>query len=457
MNNRHTGTISCAVLAAMMLLGGARVAGAAPVDHYAVGMREVQKAIADGDLAGAESTLKRLSRSYGNNVELLSVRARVLFWQKRYNESISFYRAALKLKPSPELRAELKRVETAQQLAEADRLISQKNDAQAEIILRNLYQSGSEPYESGLRLARLRMRRDDYRGASDVLGLMLKQFPQERDLVLLKAQTLLGAGAPEDALSFLSERPETVKDAQLLALRGRALMRLQRFDKAVESFAASLALTDDPQVRQERERSELAEVLQRADRLTAAGDFVAARTLLTPYFEAGRDRYGTGVRLAGLSTKQGNQQEAARLYRILMQEYPKEPEFAVLSAQALVNLGKKEAALELLNGVPQGGSDQRVSALRGRIFFLQGRYLAARQEYDKALAQGGSPELGAERSAAEAALNYESAGSLVEAHDYELALPLLKTLSAGGSYALEARLLTGRVMIAKRQQEAARS
>jgi YaiO family outer membrane protein len=457
MNYRHTGTIGCAVLAALMLLGGTRVAGAAPVDHYAVGMREVQKAIANGDLTGADSTLKRLSKSYGNNVELLSVRGRVLFWLKHYNESISFYRAAIKLKPTPELRAELKRVETAQQLAEADRLISQRNDAQAEIILRNLYQSGTEPYESGLRLARLRMRADDYRGASDVLGQMLKQFPQERDLVLLKAQALLGGGAPEEALAFLAERPETVKDAQLLALRGRAQMRLQRFEKAAESFAASLALADDPQVRQERERSELAEVLQRADRMIAAGDFTAAQTLLKPYFEAGRDRYETGVRLASLSTKLGNQQEAARLYQILMKEYPKEPEFAVLSAQALVNLGKKEAALELLDRVPQGGSDPRVSALRGRIFFLQGRYLAARQEYDKAMSQGGTAELGAERSAAEQALNYESARSQVEAHDYELALPLLKTLSAGGSYALEARLLTGRVMIAKRQQEAARS
>lgn len=447
-------------MAALISLGLALPVAAAPVaarpDPYAAGMRQVQQAIANGDLNLAERTTQQLSKRYANNVELLTVRARVLFWQKRYAESIASFKKAQKLKPGPELTGELNRVLVAQQLAEADRLAAEKQNARAQKILVGLFESGKEPYESGLRLSRLRMSGGDYRGASQVLTRLLQQYPRERDLVVMNARALLSAGAPDEALAFLTQRAETAKDPELLAMRGRSLMRLKRYAEAAESFRSSLALADDAEVRVERERAETGSLLERADRLLAAGDTAQATPLLRGAFESGRDRYGAGTRLAAIYTRTGNAEEASRVYLLLMYEYPKDTELAVLYARSLVNTGRKEAALAVLNALQQKGDDARVSALRGRILLMKGEYRAAEQEYEKAQRLGvAAPEIAAERGEAETALKYQRLRELLDAKDYQGARPLLESLTAGGPYAREARLLTVKVLLARRQVEEA--
>lgn len=448
---------SCALAAAFIFAGHAWPAGASPADPYAAGMREVQQAIANGNLDLAERTAKELSRRFANNAEVLSVRGRVLFWQKRYDESIASLRAAQKLKPSPELSAELARVQTARQLAEADRLLAEKKEAQAEKILLRLFESGSATYDAGLRLARLRVQGGAPREGSRVLGRMLRQFPRERELVFLNAQALLAAGAPDEALSFLDGRKETAKDPELLALRGRSLMRLQRFAEAAASFRSSLALADDAQVRLEAERAEVADLLERADRLTAQGDLGQATTLLRGAFEGGRDRYGTGLRLASLYTKAGEKQEAARVYLSLKNAYPNDRELALLYARSLAHMGQREQALGLLDELEKEGEYAQAASLRGRILFWQGRYRDAGAEYERAVRLGADAAgLAPERSEVQAALDYQRLKMLVEARDYQAAEPLMERMAAAeGPYRREARLLKLKLLITRKRTDEA--
>lgn len=447
--------IGCAAAAAFWVFGVALAAGAETLD-YAQGLKKAQQAIADGRLGVAESTLGRLAARYRNDPELFAMRGRVLFWQKRYAESIESYRAARKLRPTPELGAELDRVEVAQQLDEADRLVAQKKDARARALLTRLFDAGKEPYESGLRLAKLEMRGGRNLEASEVLARMLERYPGERDLVLLKAQALLGAARPEQALEFLAGRPESGRDAELLALRGRSQLQLGRYREASESFSASLALADDPQLRRERERAELGDFLERCDRLIAQGDARQAIELLRRGFEQGRDRYGTGTRLASLHTRNGNQEEAVRVYQLLTVSYPADPELALLYARSLANAGQGDAALAFLDGLPAGTANGGVSALRGRILFGKGEYSKAEAAYDEALGFGfPAAEAAKERDELRAAAEYRELQALLAAGEYRKAGPLVASLSGRKGYAREARLAELRILLARRQDDRA--
>lgn len=452
MSKMMNGKTSSLLLAALISAGIALPAGAAAVDPYSEGMRKVQKAIAAGELGAAEKGLQQLAQRYAKDPEILAMLGRVLYWLKRYDESIASFRAAQRLKPGPELAGELQRVETAQLLAQAERLAAQKQEAQAQGILMRLFQSGRDPYQSGLALARLQMRTGEYWEAGQVLSTMLQRYPKERDLVLLKAQALLGAGLPGETLSFLAERAETAQDPELLALRGRAQMRLERFGDAARSFAASLALADDAEVRQERERAETAELLERSKQLTAQGEQAQAQALLEGQFQAGRDPYGTGTRLAALYTRMGSHREAAAVYLELTRKYPKDLELAELYAGSLANSGRKEVALAFLDRLPGAQDHPRLAALRGRILFLQRLYPEAQLQYQKAQRLGAAgPEIEAELKELRTELAYQQLKTELAAGEFEAAQRLLTAL-AGSSYAKEARLLQLRTLLSRRQQ-----
>lgn len=429
------------------------------VDPYAAGMQQVQRAVAAGDLPRAERTVGELSRRYGSNVELLSMRGRILFWQKRYAESIAAFQAALRVKHDKALAAEMARVKTAQKLDEADRLTAAKKVDQAEKMLLQLFEGGREPYPSGLRLARLRLQKGDAAGANQVLTEMLRLYPSERDLVLLKAQALLLAGVPKEALEFLASRQETARDAELLALRARAQLRLERFAEALGSFDASLSLADRPEVRLERRRAETAELLRRADRLAAEGKESEAVHLLSAPFDRGEDRYDTGSRLAALNSRSGNPREAARIYFLLKKEYPEDRDFPLLGAKSLADAGETETALALLDDLGKQGEDPQASLLRARILSGKGSLDKAYVEYRRALRLGvPSAGIAAEMAYVEEGADYARAATLVAVGDRAQADPLLEKISAsGGAYGDQARLLKLRLLIADgRGDEAAR-
>ena len=128
----------------------------------------------------------------------------------------------------------------------------------------------------------------------------------------------------------------------------------------------------------------------------------------------------------------------------------------MLYAQSLVNAGKKEEALGLLDGLQQNADGPSVRTLRARILAAQGRYEEAREEYEKAVRLGApQAELAAGRSEGEAALNYRHLKAMIDAKAYQAAQPLLKSMAAGRPYRREARLLTVKVLLAQKKPDEA--
>lgn len=441
-------------LLALVALTIAHPGSAANRPDYTVGLRVVKRAIAGGDFKQAERSLEQLTARYRNNAELIAMLAKVQFWQKRYLESFETYCRALALKPDPDLERESLDVVTAMLLSEADHLLASQQADRAEILLRKLFDRNKARYDAGLRLARLYLAGGRHDRAADLLVLMVSEFPGEKDLLILYAQALLGMGDTARLLSLLATSPATGQEAELLAIRGRALFRLKRFSEAADSFKASLFLADDPAVRLELERSRTAEELERAERLITEGKNDAAVTLLTPIFDSGRNRYDAGVKLAGLQSRSGNFEEAARIYAALMQEYPDQPEFPFLYAKALINLNRPDEALHVLNGI-KNGYDARLYALRGRIFFIRRQLGRARDEYARALRLTNVPDVIAEMNEVEAALRFEQAERLVAGGKYRLAEPMLRSMADAGAYPYESRLLIGRIHLAEREYERA--
>ena len=58
---------------------------------YASGIETVRVMIGNNDFAGAEQTLRAMLELFPDNPEVLSLLARVLFWQKKYDESLDIY------------------------------------------------------------------------------------------------------------------------------------------------------------------------------------------------------------------------------------------------------------------------------------------------------------------------------------------------------------------------------
>lgn len=81
--------------------------------NYDKGLDMVKNYIRNGEFKNAENLLETMQKYYPDNVELLSMHARILFWQKRYDESIDRYTMALRLKDDESLKKEMENVVSA--------------------------------------------------------------------------------------------------------------------------------------------------------------------------------------------------------------------------------------------------------------------------------------------------------------------------------------------------------
>jgi len=75
--------------------------------EYDTGIETVKNYIREGNLVDAEGVLRKMLKQYPDNIELISILARILFWQKRYDKSIEEYNRALRLRDDESLRKEL--------------------------------------------------------------------------------------------------------------------------------------------------------------------------------------------------------------------------------------------------------------------------------------------------------------------------------------------------------------
>jgi len=245
------------------------------------------------------------------------------------------------------------------------------------------------------------------------------------------------------------------ENAELLTVRGRVLFWQKRYADALATLERARQLQPSRELDAEMRQVETARLLSEADDLVDRGALLPAGALLSRGFREGCDRYQTGMRLASVRNRQGRHREAAELYRLLIREYPEDAGLPLLFARAVSDAGDKAGALQVLEPLLGQGPDPQLHALRGRILFEEGRYLEAREEYETAKRLGGTPDLAARRKEVEEAISFGHARALVAGGGYDLALPLLKAMSAAGAYSREARLLSGQVLLAQRRFGAA--
>lgn len=386
-----------------------------PGGDYDKLMPKVQAAIARGDLKEAERLLEGLSLSYPKNAEVLSMRGRVLFWEKRYPESFSLYRQALSLKPDDTLRREALEVEAALTLAEVDRLLEKKEEGRAIEELTTLFTSGKERYRSGLLLSRLLLARGQNRRAAGVLERLRTEFPSDWEIASLYAQALLGEGEPEQAALFLEGYAAVADHAELLALKGRALFRLKRYLDARDSFRRSLALGEDPEVRREFNQTETAGILEQSDRFIAAGLPEKAESLLVPLFASGRGRYDAGIRLARIQIDAGKDEEAAALYSALIADHP------------------------------DSSQNAELFELKGAALFRLKRYPEAIEFFDRSLAIADSTEVRQARDQAQLAVAFQEVDRLQANGKSKEAILLLTPLFESGRARYDAGIRLGRI------------
>lgn len=167
--------------------------------NYEKGLKEVKRYIQEKNFKEAENILKNLLVVYPDNFELQSILARVLFWQKKFDESIENFKKALSIKEDENLEKELEKVEIARELDRADELIKKGDFTSAEELLKKLYVEKRGEYDSGYRLGMLYIKKRDYEKASKIFKELILGFPQDIGFKALYVESLILEGDVEKA------------------------------------------------------------------------------------------------------------------------------------------------------------------------------------------------------------------------------------------------------------------
>lgn len=170
---------------------------------YDEGIEIVKGYIKSKEIDKAEAALKDMLQQYHDNSELLGMLARVLFWQKKYDESIKVYRRLLEVKPSVEVEKEVERVILSMQLNEIDTLIDRGEFRKAEERLKTIYQSGRDRYGAGYRLGMLYIKERRYEEALSIFTELKGLYPDDKGFEELYIESLILSGEIKRAKDVL--------------------------------------------------------------------------------------------------------------------------------------------------------------------------------------------------------------------------------------------------------------
>jgi YaiO family outer membrane protein len=108
------------MLLAALIFSSVAPALAGQLPDYDSEVVVIRQDIGRGDMAAAGRHVERLLEAFPDNPELLAIQARLHFWAGRHDKALAIYRRLLTTHPSPELRAEVAKVELAREQAAAD-------------------------------------------------------------------------------------------------------------------------------------------------------------------------------------------------------------------------------------------------------------------------------------------------------------------------------------------------
>jgi YaiO family outer membrane protein len=195
--------------------------------NYDEGIKKVQYYIQTKDFQSAEVLLKELLQNYPDNSELLSILGRVLYWGKKYEESIAIYEKLLQIKPTEENRKEFERVQLAIEFQQIDRLLQTGNYTEAERKLEQLFEAQRGTYEAGYRLGMLYIQQHEYKKAIQIFAELKKLYPQDAGFRNLYMESLILDGEIKEAKKELDSLSSDEKE-KLYNSRSDLFYRVRR-------------------------------------------------------------------------------------------------------------------------------------------------------------------------------------------------------------------------------------
>ncbi|HIJ95305.1 MAG TPA: YaiO family outer membrane beta-barrel protein [Desulfuromonadales bacterium] len=444
-----------AVSFVVLCVGFPYAALSAPSRNYNQGIKEAQSAISSGNHINAERILARLNKRYKSNPELLAMHGRVLVWLKRYEEGYRRLQKAYSLQSSASLLAEIERVEALRDVAAANTLLVEGNLAEGEALLKKVYLHGKVRYESGILLARSTFERGAFPEAAEILADLVVRYPQEKDLRPRYVQALVNTGNDWQALTFIDSLPERELDAELLTIRGRLLFKAGDAAGAIRSLRTSTNPQQAQEIAVEQKKIAVAQALQKADLLLAAGDNQRADAFFAELCNNQQTRYEGCRKRAALASQTGNHDRAAALYTQLSALYPLEPDFMLLQAQELVHLQKLQDASNVLDVYPDQNNSTLLS-LRGSIALNRKNLDEAIAFYSRAVPTSKDPETSRKLNLIRTTKALETAEGHLVQKEFAAAESLLHDLYRNSSDQYTSGLLLGRTLLAqKKNREAA--
>lgn len=208
MNNSNR---RASIILFLILFIASSYAGHAPAAdriNYDDALQQVREYIKAKDLPEAEALLQKMLLQHPDNPELLEMLARLLFWEKKYDESITAYERLLEVKPSQKAEEEMGKVMSAKELQTAIELQDSGNLGEAEKRLRALYDSGRERYTAGYRLGNLYIRQREYDKASKIFSELKAAYPEDSGFEELYLESLILAGNITRAKEELASLPD---------------------------------------------------------------------------------------------------------------------------------------------------------------------------------------------------------------------------------------------------------
>ncbi len=156
--------------------------------NYELGMRLARMHIKRKNFKRAEQIYRELLERYPDSREVKIQLARVLYWQKRYDESLEFYKQVIDFEP--DLIDEMRKVEIARDLEKVRRLEEEGKIDEAIEILEEIYRREKElSYDVGILWGRLYVKKKMYREAEKVYSELLKRYPDSAEIKKLYLMT----------------------------------------------------------------------------------------------------------------------------------------------------------------------------------------------------------------------------------------------------------------------------
>ena len=309
---------------------------------YASGIETVRVMIGNNDFAGAEQTLRAMLELFPDNPEVLSLLARVLFWQKKYDESLETYRQVLLIGGNGQIREEMEKVLLARLMDNLDAASAEGETAGSEAVLRSLFEMDREKYAAGYKLGLLYMRQKDFSRAEEMFRELSRLYPGNADVLSLLAQVLFWQ---------------------------------KKYDESLETYRQVLLIGGNGQIREEMEKVLLAKTSDRVDLLIAEGRNEEARQMLEKLFSEETLLRETGYKLGMLYIREREYEKAVTVFQKLAALFPDDPDLRALQVEALILNGNVGLASHALEGLADDMRDNLRQSREDLYYRVRRNYL----------------------------------------------------------------------------------